>query len=42
MPVVLVVVAWALVEAVLVTAVVAQPGSKDRPSIFAGLFDIRM
>jgi hypothetical protein len=42
MAIILVVAAWAAVEAVLVIAAVAQSGAKHRPSVFAGLFDIRM
>jgi hypothetical protein len=42
MAVVAVVTAWAIVQAAFVIAAVARPGPQNRPSIFAGLFDIRM
>ncbi len=42
MAIIVVVAAWALVEAALVIAAVADPGPKNRPSVFAGLFEIRM
>jgi hypothetical protein len=42
MAIILVVTAWAVVQAGLVIAAVARPGPQNRPSVFAGLFDIRM
>jgi len=42
MAVILVVTAWAVVQAALVIAAVARPVPQNRPSIFQGLTNVRI